>query len=87
MIKPSELPKGSVIGNYNDGLWFKDSNMWIAIAPIGIALYVSDTGFGENLTMEHVSKPADKYFRDWDVVSLPVGWDIHRGSLVKRQDV
>jgi hypothetical protein len=74
-LKPSELPPGSVIGNYSDGLWFKDDQIWVAIAPKGIKTRVHDLGYSDvNYGIEFVVEKADLYFKDYDVVSLPVGW-------------
>lgn len=72
-LNPSELPKGAVIGNYSDGLWFKHSDTeWVAIAPIGIALWVSDSGYPSRQDVEYVTEKSDLYFKDYDVVSLPL---------------
>jgi len=74
-LKPSELPKGTVIGNYSDGLWFKDGQIWYAITPRGVKTRVHDLGYNDmDYGIEFVVEPADEYFKDYDVVSLPVSW-------------
>jgi hypothetical protein len=74
-LKPSELPPCTVIGNYSDGLWFKSGDIeWVAIAPIGIKLQISDLGYPPPHNAEYVTEKSDLYFKDYDVVSLPVGW-------------
>lgn len=74
-LKPSELPNATVIGNYSDGLWFKDDQIWVAIAPRGIKTRVHDLGYSDvDYGIEFVIEKADEYFKDYDVVSLPVGW-------------
>lgn len=74
-LKVSELPKATVIGHYSDGLWFKESNdEWVAIAPRGVAMRISDVGFPAAHGAEFVTEKSDLYFKDYDVVSLPVGW-------------
>lgn len=74
-LKVSELPRGTVIGHYSDGLWFKEGFVeWVAIAPSGTATRVSDLGFAYPHPVEHVTEKSDDYFKDYDVVSLPIGW-------------
>lgn len=83
-VKPSELPRNTVINDAVEGRWEKgEYGLWYLMTPhcsecIEVA---SNTAFAlqadaliTKYAYKHHTVPADAFFKNFEILSTPVGW-------------
>jgi hypothetical protein len=75
-VKPSELPENTVIEDYEYGKFVKETDhLWLQLHAEKPDV-VSDLGYSNSKkpAPNFVSEKSDEYFKDFDIVSVPMGW-------------
>lgn len=75
-FKPSELPVNTLIDDYDQGTWLKDSdNTWFDVGNcLGLVFQEGPTEQERALFANHkiVLEPADEYFKNFKILSVPL---------------
>jgi hypothetical protein len=78
IVKPSELPKDTVISDPQYGMFIKENDVWVQIHTgyREATTIVSDSGFGniDSLPENFVAMKSDDFFKDFEIRSVPQGW-------------